>query len=471
MKKALIFLFVLALVFTLWACSSTEESDAQSLGESSTEESVDENSSTEVSVGEESVGEESSTDEDSDYDISYYYDEYSGNLKRITKTSKEVERAKKSGTVDLTLEKLIDISVKKGSDISWRDFEEFISKTTVEKGNEEYVDADGILIVIKDLDYLEKTYKLDDEKSLVISGKSLSAEPQNMFLVVKDNAKNKSYSYDIRNGNIEKVLQNGIDSLIQGEKVDFENRTVDVNYIESYEYFENHIGNLAKGLRGSHPVVLINSREELDKMITHFKTTIAYYRIDSDAMEDIDFKKHSVLIVPVSSGSGSENISISEIRKNGNTLYLDIKSEMPEMGTDDMATWWLVSTVKKDVLDGVEKAIASFRWFCKDGYEVYYSTVVEDNRPAYITCYGSSITFISGGSNSTWFYGKSWRDGDIFYISETRLPDTVFAFRLDGDTFVFEPSLSTKRAKSWLGKHTTFVIEPPHERITIYYTE
>lgn len=471
MKKALIFLFVLALVFTLWACSSSEESDAQSLGESSTEQSVDENSSTEVSVDEKSVGEESSTDEDSDYNISYYYDEYSGNLKRITKTSKKIAQAKKSGTVDLTLEKLIDISVKKGSDISWRDFEKFISKTIVEKGNEEYIDADGIRIVIKDLDYLEKTYELDDEKSLVISGKSLSAEPQNMFLVVKDNAKNKSYSYDIRNGNIEKVLQNGIDSFIQGEKVDFENRTVDVNYIESYEYFENHIGNLAKGLRGSHPVVLINSREELDKMITHFKTTIAYYRIDSDAMEDIDFNKYSVLIVPVSSGSGSENISISEIRKNGNTLYLDIKSEMPEMGTDDMATWWLVSTVKKDVLDGVEKAIASYRWFCKDGYEVYYSTVVEDNRPAYITCYGSSITFISGGSNSTWFYGKSWRDGDIFYISETRDKEAVFAFRLDGDTFVFEPSLSTKRAKSWLGNNTTFISEPPREVIKIYYTE
>jgi hypothetical protein len=189
-------------------------------------------------------------------------------------------------------------------------------------------------------------------------------------------------------------------------------------------------------------------------------------------MKDIDFKKHSVLIVPVSSGSGSENISISEIRKIGNTLYLDIKSEMPEIGTDDMATWWLVSTVKKDVLDGVKKAIASYRWFCKDGYEVYYSTVVEDNRPAYITCYHSSrITYISGGSNSNWFYGKSWRDGDIFYISETRVPDAVFAFRLDGDTFVFEPSLSTKRAISWLRNHTTFISEPPREVIKIYYTE
>jgi DNA polymerase II small subunit/DNA polymerase delta subunit B len=131
MKKALIFLFVLTIIFTLCACSSTEESDAQSLGESSTEESVDENSSTEQSVGEESVSEESSTDDDSDYNISYYYDEYSGNLKRITKTSKKIAEAKKSGTVDLTLEKLIDISVKKGSDISWRDFEEFISDDPV----------------------------------------------------------------------------------------------------------------------------------------------------------------------------------------------------------------------------------------------------------------------------------------------------------------------------------------------------
>lgn len=481
MKKALIFLFVLTIIFTLCACSSTEESDIQSVDESPTEQSVGENSLTEESVGEESVGEnssteesvgeESSTDDDSDYDISYYYDEYLGNLKRITKTSKKIAEAKKSGTVDLTLEKLIDISVKKGSDISWRDFEEFISKTTVEKSNKEYVDADGIYNVIEDLRHLEKTYKIDDEKSLVISGNSLSAEPLNMFLIINDNAKNKNYSYDIRNGNIEKVLQNGIDSLIDGEKIDFENRTVKASYNEEYDYSENHIGYLSKGLRGSHPVILINSEEELDKMITHFKTTIAYYRIDSDAMEDIDFKKHSVLIVPVSSGSGSENISISEIRKNGNTLYLDIKSEMPEIGTDDMATWWLVSTVKKDVLDGVEKAIASYRWFCKDGYEVYYSTVAEDNRPAYITCHGSSINFVSGGVYSNWFYGKSWRDGDIFYLTETKDKEAVFAFRLDGDTFVFEPSLSTKRAKSWLGNNTTFISEPPREVITIYYTK
>ena len=487
MKKALIFLFVLTIIFTLCACSSTEESDIQSVDESPTEQSVGENSSTEESVAEESVGEnslteesvseesvgeESSTDEDSDYNISYMYDEYSGNLKRITKTSKKIAEAKKSGTVDLTLEKLIDISVKKGNDLSWCDFEEFISKTTVEKSNKEYVDADGIYNVIENLGHLEKTYELDDEKSLVISGNSLSAEPQNMFLVVKDNAKNKNYSYDIRNGNIEKVLQNGIDSLIDGEKIDFENRTVKASYNEENDCFENYIGNLSKGIDGSHHVILINSEEELNKMITYYKNNNIYFTADYEAMEDIDFKKYSVLIVPVISGSGSNKISISEIRKNGNTLYLDLKSEMPEIGNAAMASWWVFSIVKKSDLDGVEKASASFRWFGKDGYEVYYSTVAEDNRPAYITCYRNSrISFITGGLYSNWFYGNSWREGDIFYLSETKDKEAVFAFRLDGDTFVFEPSLSTKRAKSWLGNNTTFIIEPPHEVITIYYTK
>ncbi len=103
--------------------------------------------------------------------------------------------------------------------------------------------------------------------------------------------------------------------------------------------------------KGECPVLVFNSKTELQKFVTDLGK---YFQIGEgegslkELLLEYDeefFKENTLIIGHILSNSGSVRHSVKGISVSQNTCTVNIKSEMPQVGTMDMADWFVVAEV------------------------------------------------------------------------------------------------------------------------------
>ncbi len=124
----------------------------------------------------------------------------------------------------------------------------------------------------------------------------------------------------------------------------------------------------------SFPVIKFDSKDELDRFIKEGRE--AYY-LDSDSDKDYSFLKNtkgyteeffedkSVILVSVTETSGSIRHEVNSVTRRDGIIYVFMDRIVPEVCTDDMASWFITVAVDKDFLSDCNNIIASI------GDEVY----------------------------------------------------------------------------------------------------
>lgn len=89
----------------------------------------------------------------------------------------------------------------------------------------------------------------------------------------------------------------------------------------------------------------INSLEELNN----------FYSLYSDILNiNVNYlNDNSLFINTIEVSSGSISIKLRDVNLDNNKVNFVINREVPEVGTDDMAFWYLVAIIPNDMLNGV----------------------------------------------------------------------------------------------------------------------
>ena len=338
MKKSLIFLFALALVFVLLACSEQEESNITSNVSSPSEESDINETSAEESI---------------EYEIKYIEDDQ-GVIIRKEENDPRVRPWDDSVSEKLTLEKLLALIEEKGSSLSWDDFAEFIGDIDVDYETYEYVDDDGIPTVRNTLKSVEWTYKINDEMRLNIFGENEKVSPIYMVLTYVDEETKKLYRYDVRNGALEEFFETGAEFSEKGESIDFE--CVEIFTSPDTTAFEKHKNRINDNAIIGYPTIAVKTSSELNEVINLFSKTE-----ELDSLKTIDFNKYSLLITVCPESPPQIKYIVTDVRKDGNMLYMDFQENI------NYSNWVLcpriaVTTVEKSALDGIESVHPYLRW-------------------------------------------------------------------------------------------------------------
>ena len=90
----------------------------------------------------------------------------------------------------------------------------------------------------------------------------------------------------------------------------------------------------------------INSLDELKK----------FYSLYSDILNiNVNYlKDNSLFINTIEVGSGSISIKLKDVNLDNNKVNFVINRNTPEVGTDDMAFWYLVAIIPNDMLENID---------------------------------------------------------------------------------------------------------------------
>lgn len=220
----------------------------------------------------------------------------------------------------LTLEDVIEIS-KKGENIDWADFEEF-----------EYKDIGSGLFVYK--------YDINDEYHLLMGG-AQSSKPLYVYLVHKTKKQ-----IDIRYENIEEFL-----AAEKSEKLKYETAVSYANWTSKIEALSGATNFDLLGDSANLPVFHIKTIEKLnlfkEQKSEFFSLEHGYDEIPSfeEVVKKYDekfFENNELLIVYKTSSSGSYRYKVVDVVETSNSLTVYVgQANSPEIGTDDMAGWFL----------------------------------------------------------------------------------------------------------------------------------
>ncbi len=109
------------------------------------------------------------------------------------------------------------------------------------------------------------------------------------------------------------------------------------------------------------PVMLIGSSAELAEFIEEGR---AYYQLDqsygetgafstiANEYDDAFFEENALVVLFATESSGSIRHTVEDVRVEGGTLSVLVAATMPEIGTDDMADWFIVVSLEKSVVSG-----------------------------------------------------------------------------------------------------------------------
>ncbi len=118
------------------------------------------------------------------------------------------------------------------------------------------------------------------------------------------------------------------------------------------------------------PVVVIDSAEALSNLISegkaYFQFDIAYndnisFTENAAKYDDAFFNDNKLLILCTQETSGSIRHEIKDTVISGDTLSVEVEALVPEVGTNDMADWFILLEVPNGELTGVDK------------YDAYYT--------------------------------------------------------------------------------------------------
>ena len=119
--------------------------------------------------------------------------------------------------------------------------------------------------------------------------------------------------------------------------LDLSSNTID--YIKKFEYKEHSINT---NIRENY--FYIDSQSELDAFNKLFN-----YELD---VNDVKFGKEVILVNYIRTGSGSNKFKLNDIYVKYDRVMFDIDRYIPEVGTDDMAYWFVGAVVnEKDIED------------------------------------------------------------------------------------------------------------------------
>lgn len=109
------------------------------------------------------------------------------------------------------------------------------------------------------------------------------------------------------------------------------------------------------------PVMLIGSSAELAEFIEEGR---AHYQLDqpygetgafsaiADEYDDAFFEENALVILFATETSGSIRHTVEDVRVEGGALSVLVTATAPEIGTDDMADWFIVVSLEKSVVSG-----------------------------------------------------------------------------------------------------------------------
>ena len=111
------------------------------------------------------------------------------------------------------------------------------------------------------------------------------------------------------------------------------------------------------------PVYKLDTKDDLDKFRDSFKDILTldqrYNEIPSfnEAVSEYDdsfFAEHSLILAYVTAGSGSLRFDIRDVSRDGSSICLNVmQTNHPEVGTDDMAGWVVMSEVLDKALENI----------------------------------------------------------------------------------------------------------------------
>ena len=108
--------------------------------------------------------------------------------------------------------------------------------------------------------------------------------------------------------------------------------------LQTHEYFSGFNHNTNK--------FYIDSEEELEEFYSLFSDTL---NIDKTYLKD-----NTIFIQVKQVGSGSIKMKLEDVTFDNNTVNFSITEDIPEMGTDDMACWYLVAIIPNHKLQGIK---------------------------------------------------------------------------------------------------------------------
>lgn len=118
------------------------------------------------------------------------------------------------------------------------------------------------------------------------------------------------------------------------------------------------------------PVIAVDRSEALSDFISE---GIDYYQLDTAYAENISFAENAgkydeaffeskmLLILCAQETSGSIRHKITSTAISGDTLSVEVETIVPEVGTDDMADWFILLEIDNDELPGVTKYDAYYK--------------------------------------------------------------------------------------------------------------
>ncbi|KPU42865.1 hypothetical protein OXPF_36330 [Oxobacter pfennigii] len=126
----------------------------------------------------------------------------------------------------------------------------------------------------------------------------------------------------------------------------------------------NNSGSLAISSRKHIPVISVEDKASLEEFV---KGAREYFQVDTaygdseafagilDKYDDEYFEKNYLLILYTQEPSGSIRHKIKDTSIDGDTLTVIVEAIVPEMGTADMADWFMVLEFNKEEIKGCEK--------------------------------------------------------------------------------------------------------------------
>lgn len=146
-------------------------------------------------------------------------------------------------------------------------------------------------------------------------------------------------SQDYITGEIEEIIKVGFIQYNNFKTTSSQNKNNDeiIKYeFKSHEYFSNYLDTNK---------YFIDSENELNK----------FYSIYSDKLDiDKDYLKNNSIFIQVEQvGSGSIQMKLSSVTFDNNTVNFIVDKNYPEIGTADMAFWYLVAIIPNNQLNNL----------------------------------------------------------------------------------------------------------------------
>ena len=140
-----------------------------------------------------------------------------------------------------------------------------------------------------------------------------------------------------------------IDSVVITPMETFESHVLYANWTDDQSIVAGSINQFS-----NYPIYKFDTKEDVANFRASFSHLLNFGAFNNvvGAYSDEFFAENSVVLAYVTSGSGSTQFSVSYVDCNDTSVQIAISSESPDIGTCDMAGWFIVVIMPKDRIEG-----------------------------------------------------------------------------------------------------------------------